>query len=279
MDFTAVLIAASLVGGVGLFVGLFLGTVGKFLAVEVNEKEAAVLEALPNNNCGGCGFASCSALAKEIAAGNAPANSCPVGGAPVAEQIADIMGVEAGEVIRLVAHVKCGGDCSSASSKAEYTGVNDCRYAALSPSGNGKDCIYGCLGLGSCVAVCTNNAIKIENGIAKVDYEECFGCGQCAAVCPKGVIEIVPLEKKVVVDCVSRDKLKDVKQVCSAGCLGCGVCAKLCKAGAIRMENNLPVIDASLCNHCGTCVAKCPTKALGFLGEEKAVPAPKNEGK
>ena len=221
-----------------------------------------------------------SNTAKAIADGEAPANSCPVGGAPVAEQIAQIMGTEAGEVVRLVAHIKCAGDCSSASSKAEYTGVKDCRYAVLSPSGNGKDCVYGCLGLGSCVEACTNDAISIENGIAKIDYDECFGCGQCAAACPKGLIEILPYDSQVVVDCASRDKLKDVKLVCSAGCMGCSVCAKLCKNGAIKMENNLPVIDHSLCIKCGLCIEKCPVKALGYLGAPKAKPVKKeNESK
>lgn len=62
----------------------------------VDEKEVAVRECLPGNNCGGCGFAGCDALAKAIAAGEAPVGACPVGGQPVADKIASIMGVEAG---------------------------------------------------------------------------------------------------------------------------------------------------------------------------------------
>ena len=48
--------AVAAVGGVGLFIGLFLGIAAIKFKVEVNEKEEAVLEALPGNNCGGCGF-------------------------------------------------------------------------------------------------------------------------------------------------------------------------------------------------------------------------------
>jgi Na+-translocating ferredoxin:NAD+ oxidoreductase RNF subunit RnfB len=36
---TGIIIAAALVGGVGLFIGLFLGVAGKKFAVEVDERE------------------------------------------------------------------------------------------------------------------------------------------------------------------------------------------------------------------------------------------------
>ena len=50
---TGILIAALLVGGTGLLIGIFLGIAGEKLAVEVDEKEVAVREALPGNNSGG----------------------------------------------------------------------------------------------------------------------------------------------------------------------------------------------------------------------------------
>ena len=39
---TGIIIAAALVGGVGLFIGLFLGVAGKKFAVEVDEREIKV---------------------------------------------------------------------------------------------------------------------------------------------------------------------------------------------------------------------------------------------
>ena len=62
---TGIIIAAVLVGGVGLFIGVFLGVAGKKFAVEVDEKEIAVREALPGNNCGGCGYPGCDGLAQK----------------------------------------------------------------------------------------------------------------------------------------------------------------------------------------------------------------------
>ena len=48
-----VVIAILLVGGVGLFIGLFLGFAGIAFSVKVDAREEKVLEVLPGNNCGG----------------------------------------------------------------------------------------------------------------------------------------------------------------------------------------------------------------------------------
>ena len=52
MNITAILLAAAIVGGAGLFIGIFLGVSGKKFAVEVDEREEAILDVLPGNNCG-----------------------------------------------------------------------------------------------------------------------------------------------------------------------------------------------------------------------------------
>ena len=36
-----------------------------------------IVDALPGNNCGGCGYAGCSGLATAIVAGEAEVNACP----------------------------------------------------------------------------------------------------------------------------------------------------------------------------------------------------------
>ena len=85
MSMQAVIIAAVIVGGVGIFIGFFLGISGEKFKVEVDEREEAILGVLPGNNCGGCGYAGCSGLAAAIVKGEAPVGGCPVGGDPVAE--------------------------------------------------------------------------------------------------------------------------------------------------------------------------------------------------
>ena len=94
---TGILIAAAIVGGTGLFIGVFLGISGKKFAVEVDEREEAILGVLPGNNCGGCGYAGCSGLASAIVKGEAEIGGCPVGGTSVAAEIGKIMGQEAGD--------------------------------------------------------------------------------------------------------------------------------------------------------------------------------------
>ena len=66
---TGIIIAAAVVGGVGLFIGIFLGVAGKAFAVEVDPREEAIGGVLPGNNCGGCGYAGCSGLAAAIVKG------------------------------------------------------------------------------------------------------------------------------------------------------------------------------------------------------------------
>ena len=262
MDFTGILIAAGIVGGTGILIGLFLGIAGEKLKVEVDEKEVAVREALPGNNCGGCGFAGCDGLAAAIAKGEAPANGCPVGGEEVAQNIAAIMGVELEKGVRKAAFVKCSGNCNVAKEDYKYSGVADCRMAALVPNGGSKSCNYGCLGLGSCAKACEYDGITIVNGVAVIDRDKCKACGQCVAVCPKNLIEIRPVSGIANVVCSSKDKGKAVMDVCTVGCVGCTLCAKQCEVGAITMVDNLPVIDAEKCIGCGKCAEKCPKKII-----------------
>lgn len=261
MNVTGIIIATCLIAGVGLLIGLLLGFAGKAFEVEVDEKEIAVRDCLPGNNCGGCGYAGCDALAKAIANGEAGAGSCPVGGADVAAAIAEIMGSEV-SVVKKVAFVKCSGDCEKAKERFNYSGNEDCNHAALSTGGGPKACTYGCMGFGSCVKVCEFDAIHVVNGIAVVDKEKCVACGQCTKVCPKKLIELIPYEQQQLVVCNSNDFGKDVKAVCQAGCIGCRLCEKNCESDAIHVENNLAHIDYDKCVNCGKCKEKCPAKVI-----------------
>jgi len=48
-----------------------------------------------------------------------------------------------------------------------------------------------CKGCGMCVTACTNDALAIENGRARVDEASCILCGYCAAACPEFMIRVV----------------------------------------------------------------------------------------
>lgn len=262
MNVSGILIAAVLVGGVGLFIGLFLGIAGIKFKVEVDEKEEAVLAALPGNNCGGCGFAGCSGLAAAIAKGEAEVGTCPVGGEPVAKKIAEIMGVEAGESVRMTAFVKCQGDCDKTKVDYDYSGVTDCNMLSFVPNGGPKSCNQGCLGYGSCVKACPFDAIRVVNGVAVVDKEACKACGKCVAACPKHLIELIPYAAKYAVACSNTEKGPVTMKACDVGCIGCTLCAKNCPSEAVTIENFNAHIDQDKCVGCGICASKCPKKAI-----------------
>lgn len=257
-------IAAALVGVVGIVIGLLLGVAGEVFKVEEDPREVEICGLLPGNNCGGCGYAGCSALAKAIVAGEAPVNGCPVckANTETIGKISDVMGVEAVESARTAAFVKCSGTCDKAEIKFNYYGIEDCKKAMTVPGAGNKMCASGCLGLGTCVKACAFDAIHIIDGVSVVDRDKCAACGKCVEVCPKNIIELLPYDARNKVACSNHDKGKAVKTVCSAGCIACGVCVKQCEAEAIKLENNLPVIDYEKCTGCGKCVEECPRKII-----------------
>lgn len=262
MEYQGVITAVSVVAGCGLIISVLLSFFARRFAVPVNEKEEAVLAALPGNNCGGCGFPGCSGLAAAIAKGEAPVGSCPVGGAEVANTIAGIMGVDAGEFIKRVAFVKCHGTCDVAGESYDYTGPCDCRSAVMAPGRGSKKCDHGCLGFGSCQKVCDNDAIHILDGVAVVDSNKCGACGQCVSACPMGLIELVPYDANVRVACSSKDKGNITAKACTAGCVGCGICVRTCEYSAITVTDNVAHIDYEKCIRCGMCAEKCPKKII-----------------
>ena len=262
MNLWGIMIAVATLAGCGLIISIFLSIFARRFAVKVNKKEEDILSALPGNNCGGCGYPGCSGLAAAIANNKAEVGACPVGGKPVVDRIAAIMGVDSGSYVKKVAFVKCNGTCGVAENLYDYTGPKDCKIASVTPGGGNKKCDYGCLGYGSCQNVCDSGAISIIDGIAVIDPDKCTSCGRCVNICPKGIIELVPYDSNVRVACSSKDKGPVTMKACKAGCVGCGICAKTCEYGAVSVEGNLAVIDYDKCTKCGACVAKCPKKII-----------------
>lgn len=262
MDWTLTIKSLIGLGGLGLLIGIMLLLAAMKLTVKVDEREAAVRAVLPGANCGACGFPGCDGLAAAIAAGQAPLNACPVGGQSVAEQIGRIMGQEVTAAEPNVAALICRGGKAEAAHRFQYRGAQDCRQAALLLGGP-KACIYGCVGLGHCAAICPFRAITMgENGLPIIDEKRCTGCGRCVGDCPKSVLRLIPRSKLVYLACASHDRGKAVKDVCRVGCIGCGLCVKACPTGALRMEANLPVMDFAKCIDCGICVHRCPTSSF-----------------
>lgn len=239
----AILIATLVVGAVGLVVGVLLMGASEKFKVEEDPREVAIRALLPGANCGGCGFPGCDGLAAAITHGEAPVNGCPVGGQAGADEIAQVMGVDAQVSERMVAFVKCSGVCGVSKDKCNYYGIQDCRSAAVVPGRGYKKCAYACCGLGTCVKACPFDAIHVIDGVAVVDRDKCVACGKCVRACPYHLIELVPYQSQYHVQCNSRDPGRIVRAACSAGCLGCTLCVQQCEYEAISLTESLAHID------------------------------------
>ena len=259
-----IIISTIIIGLVGLILGAALVTASKKFYVETDDRVTKVRECLRGANCGACGYAGCDAVAEAIVKGEARVDACPGNSTENIAKIAAILGKETVDQNPQVAYVQCAGTCGVTKPKAEYVGISDCRAAVLSGL-SFSSCEYGCLGLGSCISVCPQGAISIQDGIAVVNSKKCVGCGLCAKACPKGIIGMHERTTKVAVRCSNKNKGALVKKVCTAGCIGCGICVKQCEQGAITLENNLSRVDPEKCIGCGKCVEKCPTKSIRFL--------------
>ena len=86
-----------------------------------------------------------------------------------------------------------------------------------------------------------------ETGLPEVVEDKCVACGACAKACPRHIIEMRLKGirgRRMIVECVNKDKGSVVNKACAVGCIACGKCFKVCEFGAITIENNLSYIDA-----------------------------------
>lgn len=266
-----ILIPIITMAALGLLFSAGLVVAYQKLKVEENPKVAAVSESLPQANCGACGYAGCQAFAEAVVRGEAEPNGCPVGGAATAQKIAEILGVEVGEIIKKVARLHCRGTREAAKDRGVYQGLTTC-YAANLVGGN-KQCTFGCLGYGDCVRACQFDALFMgADGLPYVIEEACTACGKCVDACPRDLFELHPLEQNILVYCRSRDRGPAAKKACKNACIACGICARACP-DAIEMENNLAVIKdyKKILPDQIPAMEKCPTDAIGQLN--KAEPA------
>lgn len=249
--------------GLGIVFGVGLAFAAQKFAVKTDPKVEMVRDVLPGANCGACGFAGCQGYAEAVVSNpNVSSGLCSPGKGPVAEAIAKITGKAGGIAEPNFARILCQGGCDNSRKTFEYEGVRDCRAAALA-NGGGKSCDYGCLGYGTCEAVCPFDAIHMnDKDIPVVDITKCTGCRKCEIACPKKVIEVLPASKAVLVACHSKDKPAETKKNCDVGCIACGKCVKVCPFDAVAVNNNVSRIDNNRCKTCSLCVGVCPTKAI-----------------
>jgi RnfABCDGE-type electron transport complex B subunit len=257
-----VLISAISMGGIGAFLAAFLAFADKKFKVEEDPRVEALMQILPNTNCGGCGYPGCRMLAEKLLSGEAPPNTCVAGGKDTAVKLASLLGVEHNDHKRMLAVVLCKGGNKEARRTGTYRGELNCTAANI--TGGDKACTYGCLGYGECVDACKFDAMAMDtNGLPVVFYDKCVGCGACARACPRNIIEMHHEDHKLFVYCRSRDKGAVAKKACDVACIACSLCVKDCSVpGGIAIKDNLAVVNYTLAPQTDESTKRCPTKCI-----------------
>jgi len=201
--------------GLGLVCGVLLSVASKVFYVYEDPRIAEVESFTAGANCGGCGYAGCSAAAVAVVAGEAPPSVCIVAGAESASNIAAVMGIDPGTAEALISYNTCTGG-NRAEDKYYYMGVKSCQAMATLTGGH-RVCPVGCLGLGDCVKACAFDALKMgPHGYPVVNEMKCVGCGACEKVCPKDIMEIKTMSQKLLHLNQYDDRIAPCQQTCPA---------------------------------------------------------------
>jgi RnfABCDGE-type electron transport complex B subunit len=263
--------------GLATVMSVILGWANEAFHVEVDPKIEAVQNALPQANCGACGFVGCADFAEAVVKGDAPVDGCPPGGPSCAAEVAEIMGVEVEEKWPYKAVLHCGARYPQRLHQMDYKGEKTCKAANVISGIQG--CTYGCLGFADCMHACDYDAISMDDGLPVVDYDACVGCRACERECPRNLYSMVPFkaERMLVVACSNHDTAKEVKAVCTIGCTGCKQCEK--QAGELfHMKDNVPEIDyehylpsaQETHDAIQKALDKCPMESLVYVGKPSA---------
>ncbi len=201
----------------GMVAGIALAIASRVFYVWEDPTVLEITDALPGANCGGCGFAGCSAAAAEIAAGRAPCDMCVAGGFEVTMAIGEIMGQAVGEKEPEIAMTTCNFGVYEADSIYSYNGASDCN-AAVMLYGGSKVCPIGCIGLGSCVKVCQFGAVAIGDDMLPVfNPDRCVACGACVEACPKDIISLTSATMRITSEYTTQECTAPCQLACPTG--------------------------------------------------------------
>jgi RnfABCDGE-type electron transport complex B subunit len=243
--------------------------------VKVDAKIEQIHRALPNLDCGACGFAGCGQYAEAVLDKPGLIGRCAPGGPAVAAEIARTLNLQisdSGPLQRPI--VRCRAHTADKTYYAKYQGIESC--TAANALAGAQACKFGCLGFGDCVRACRFDSLHMADGLATVDYDKCTGCSACAKACPRRLIDMVPFhyENMMTVACSSEETGKTTRAMCKVGCIGCGLCAK--QSDLFSVQDSLARVDYARykpSEQTETALNRCPTGVIVYRG--KSAPEPR----
>jgi Na+-translocating ferredoxin:NAD+ oxidoreductase RNF subunit RnfB len=257
------MVAGAFMAALGVVLAMLLAFANRKLYVFEDPRIASVEELLPKSNCGACGMAGCRNFAEKVVSGEVVPAQCTVSSPQQKEDIADLLGVDAGNIEQKVARLACAGGTQVAFLRARYAGLKTCRAAAV-VGGGGKECAWGCLGLGDCEVVCDFDAIHMDrHGLPHVDADKCSACNDCVEVCPKGLYTLEPVSRRLWVACKNRADGDTAEASCDVACTACGKCVMDAAPGMMKLDGNLAVVNYEGKHLAArSAIERCPTGAI-----------------
>lgn len=135
--------------------------------------------------------------------------------------------------------------------------VKECKYDArkfgrTTWEGEIKD---NCIKCGLCIDVCPKDALWIQDGEVKVNFDKCVLCEKCAMYCPVNAIpKTTPLKIKIE---------SGYSMLNNKLCIECGLCVEACPFKAIDTDEDGNLhINNNRCIYCGACKTACPARAI-----------------
>lgn len=160
--------AVAVLAGLALLLGSIILLATRRFRVRDDEAVEQLNAALPQTQCGQCGYPGCRPYAEAMLAGHAEINQCPPGGEHTVRQLAALLGRERTPV-------------------APQFGPAPPPQVALIDETR-------CIGCVLCIRACPVDAIVgASQFMHTVIARECTGCELCLPACPVDCIELLPL--------------------------------------------------------------------------------------
>lgn len=268
--------AALILGGVGVTFAAVIAFCSRKLRVWEDPRIDVVTGLLPGANCGACGSAGCRNFAERLIGGKAQPAGCTVMNDDGRLAVASYLGVGVGAAVKRVARLMCAGGTDVCTRSAEYRGHPSCVAAAAVATG-GKGCAWGCIGLADCARSCDFGAITMSaEGLPVVDPAKCTACGDCVVACPKDLFTVMPVTRRLLVQCRSAFEGDAASNVCRVACTACGRCVQDAQPGLIRIAGGLAVVDPEKpAMETPDAIRRCPTGAIVWCeGAQFGAPRP-----
>jgi ferredoxin len=105
-----------------------------------------------------------------------------------------------------------------------------------------------------------------DDGIPVIDVAKCTACGDCVDACPKGLLSLMPVDRRLLVQCRNLIAGDGVLDACKVACTACGKCVADAAPGLISVASGVALIDYDLNALADPrAVERCPTGAIVWL--------------